>query len=64
MKRASVSTDEERPLKAAQTWVSCDTRRLENIPVSCRQSGEGDDVEVQRIEWARDVKEGVVLTLV
>lgn len=63
-KRAAVSTNGERPSKAAWTLASSDTRRLEDIPVPRRQGSEDKTVEVELLAKARNVKGDAVLSLV
>lgn len=59
-----MSTDGDRPQKAAQTEVSSDTRCLEDIPIPSGQSDEGEKVEVDHIVRSRDLRDGEVLPLV
>lgn len=49
---------------AAWTETSCDTRRLENIPVQRRQDVEDEKSMMDQLMRARDVKNGAILSLV
>lgn len=62
-KRAAVSTDGDRPSKAARTEVSSGTRWLKNIHVPRCRIIENEEVEVVHFLKARDVKENEVLLI-
>lgn len=59
-KRARVRTYGYWPQKTARAMVSGDVRRLEDIPALRRRGNEDERVEVDRIVWTRDVKNGVI----
>lgn len=53
----------DRPPKAARTTVLSNTRRLEAITASHRQSSEGEDVRMGHIVGVQGEKHGVALLL-
>lgn len=64
LKHASMSTDEDRPLKVARTGSSSDTCRLKDILVSRRRVVEDEGVEVELLVRAQVIKENEILSLV
>lgn len=64
IKRAAVSSEGERPSKGAGIGASGNICRLENISFSRRQDIEDEEVDVDQLMRARDVKDGAVLLLV
>lgn len=63
-KHVAVSTDEDRPSKAARTGVLSNTRHLKEISVPNRRISEDKETEADHFVKAFDVKDGVVLPLV
>lgn len=63
-KLAAVSTDEDRLSKAVRKETSSKPLCSENISVPRCRLGEDEEVEVDHIVWARDVKDSVGLPLV
>lgn len=58
-----MSTDEERPSKAAKTEAPSDTHRLEDILVPRRQGSEDEETQRVQLMKARDVRYGAALQL-
>lgn len=63
-KRAAMIMEEGSPSKAAPTGAPSDKRRLEAISVPRLQDMQDEEVEVDQLMRARDVKDGTVLSLV
>lgn len=63
-KCGAVSTYGDHPSKTSWMGAWSDTRCLKNVPVPRRRIGENEDVKVEHLVRARDIKEGADFPLV